>query len=62
MANLRALEEYNRMHSESKLIVHNSEDNPYHLQVTLLNIRSFNKHVIDLGSFKCSSQEKTRKV
>ena len=48
-ANPRTLKEYNRIHSESELLVQNSEANPCDLEITFLNIRSFNKHVIDAG-------------
>lgn len=44
-ANPRSLDEYNRMDSER--LVQNSEGNPCNLEIIFLNIRSFNKHVID---------------
>ena len=44
-ANPRSLHEYNRMDSER--LVQNSEGYPCNLEITFLNIRSFNKHVID---------------
>ena len=44
-ANPRSLDEYNRMYSER--LVQNSEGNPCNLEIIFLNIRSFNKHVID---------------
>ena len=43
---LKTLKEYNRIH---ELLVQNSEGNPCNLEITLLNIRSFNKHVIDVS-------------
>ena len=43
--NPRSLDEYNRMYSER--LVQNSEGNPCNLEIIFLNIRSFNKHVID---------------
>ena len=44
-ANPRSLDEYSRMDSER--LVQNSEGNPCNLEIIFLNIRSFNKHVID---------------
>lgn len=44
-ANPRSLDEHNRMDSER--LVQNSEGNPCNLEIIFLNIRSFNKHVID---------------
>lgn len=44
-ANPRSLDEYSWMDSER--LVQNSEGNPCNLEIIFLNIRSFNKHVID---------------
>ena len=38
-----------KKNSESELVVQNSEGNPCNLETALLNIRSFNKHAIDVG-------------
>ena len=48
-ASPKALEEYNRMRHESILIVENVDNiESDSLTIALLNIRSFNKHVLDL--------------
>ena len=49
-ANPKAIEEYNRMRSESMLTIDNTVDvDDNTLTVTLLNTRSFRKHAVDLG-------------
>ena len=50
-ASPKALEEYNRLRLESMLLPPNIEGvDSNSLVITLLNIRSFNKHAIDLES------------
>ena len=55
-ANPQVMEEYNRMHLESALMVDEvKEPNSNVLVIVLLNIRSLSKHVLDL---KCDQRLK----
>ena len=47
--NPEALEEENIMQSESELLVQNREDSPCNIEITVPNIRSLNKHAIDVA-------------
>ena len=49
-SNPQFIKKYNRMRCESKLVVNNvNSPEKNELMITLLNIRSLNKHAVDLG-------------